>query len=92
MKKLLHYFVSHNGQKRRWLVPNDYCIYCKSNVQDLWDGLPEVAQLENKKAHGDNYLYNNIDYLKDDCKFFNKYSSCICGITEEEMMIKGIIE
>jgi hypothetical protein len=89
--KLLHYFITHDRIKRRFLVGSDYCIYCNATVQKLYYSLTEELRLESKEVHK-YWQDNNLDYFKDDCKFYNEYTSCPNGITEEEFIIKGIIE
>lgn len=89
--KLLHYFVTHDCFKRRYLVGNDSCIYCNIKIQILYNKLTIYQKLEIKNVHL-HWFQNDVDYFKADCKFYNKYSSCPNGITEEEFIIKSIIE
>lgn len=91
--KLLHCFVTHDGCQRRWLASADYCIYCKQDTEYLYQKIltKEQKELLMNSLNVNTYIIS-IDRFKDYCDFYNKYTSCPNGITEEEYMIKDILE
>ncbi len=91
MKKLFHCIVSHDGIKRRWVTGADYCIYCKIDGESLYKKLSVELKKEIRNLHTD-IFNNNIDFFDSDCEFYNKHSNCPNGITEEELLIKDILE
>jgi hypothetical protein len=84
MKKLFHVFNYFNNDiNRSWLAEQDFCIYCNKTSEVLYRSLSNDIQRYYSKT-------NNI--RKSQIEIHNMYTPCENGITEEEMMIKEIIE
>jgi len=90
MKKY-HCFVSHDGVKRGWLTAYDYCIYCNTYVDEIYNSFSKEIQDQLIKIVNIIFI-SDKDYFNLQCELYCKYSSCVNGITEEEFIIKGILE
>ena len=85
--KLLHCFAQKD-KSIKYMVGADYCIYCNKDADYLYNTLSEIGK---DTIRAINYHDGNM-HFKEYEEILNKFTSCQNGITEEEYIIKSIIE
>jgi hypothetical protein len=75
----------------RFIAVGEYCIYCKINANDLYY-LKDNSKLYPAKSMNEYAQNKNLNTIELENDFYATYFPCKNGITEEEYIIKKIIE
>jgi hypothetical protein len=87
MKK---YHIFTNKYNKNYVALGDHCIYCKASSDELYYSLNEIA--EKYPSFEENTYSDTLNTIAEEHEFYAIHKPCIKGLTEEEYIIKGILE
>ncbi len=77
---MYHIFTQKYNSK--YIASGDVCIYCNQMAEDIYSLLSDEVKL----------LYKDTDTINDHIKYLSKGSPCPNGLSEEEWLIKKLLE